>query len=72
MTSVICCVPRSVHAAYKSDEENLGISVVRALYDKRACLESTLGAERVRHTAVPLKPILRSLKGTLPPSCWRR
>ena len=66
MASVVCRVHRSVHAAYKDDEENIGVSV-RALYDKLACMEPTLGAELVRHTAAQLKPILRRLKGTLPP-----
>jgi hypothetical protein len=66
MASVVCRVRRSVNAAYKAKQEQIGVSI-RALYDKLECLEPGISAELVRHTAQQLEPIIRRLKGPLPP-----
>ena len=66
MALVVCRVRPSVHAAYQSRKEEVGVTV-RALYDKLECLEPEISAALVRHTAERLEPIIRRMKGTRPP-----
>lgn len=66
MASVVCRVRRSVNAAPKAKPEQIGV-FIRALYDKLECLEPGISAQLVQPTAQQLEPIIRQLKGTLPP-----
>lgn len=66
MAAVVCRIRRSVNAAYQAKQEQIGVSV-RALYDQLECLEPGISAALVRHTAEQLEPIIRQLKGTVPP-----
>jgi Transposase DDE domain len=66
MSTVVCRVRPSVHAAYLAKKDEVGVSV-RALYDKLECLEVGTSAALVRHTAERLEPIIRQMGGTSPP-----
>jgi hypothetical protein len=66
MALVVCRVRPSVNAAYQAKKEEVGVTV-RALYDKLECLEPGISAALVRHTAARLEPIIRRMKGTMPP-----
>lgn len=66
MASVVCRVHRSVHAAHRVSLEKSAVSI-RSIYNKLAHLEPDLSAELVRHTARKLTPIIRQMKGGLPP-----
>jgi len=66
MAAVVCRTQPSVHAAYQAKKAEIGVSV-RALYDKLTCLEPGLAAALVSHTAECLEPLIRRLKGTVPP-----
>src|SRR5262245_17056285 len=66
LATVVCRVHPSVHAAYRDNEEEVGVSV-RSLYDKLAATETGLSEALVRHSAERLRPILPVLKATLPP-----
>jgi hypothetical protein len=66
LATVVCRIHPSVHAAYKDNAEQVGVSV-RSLYDKLAATETDLSEALVRHTAEQLRPILPLLKATLPP-----
>jgi len=66
MASVVCRVHRSVHAAYQASIERMAVSI-RSIYNKLESLEPDLSAELVRHTARKLTPVIRQMKGGLPP-----
>jgi hypothetical protein len=66
LATVVCRIHPSVHAAYKDNEEGVGVAV-RSLYDKLAATETALSEALVRHTAEQLGPILPRLQATLPP-----
>ncbi len=66
LATVVCRIHRSVHAAYKDNEEEVGVSV-RSLYDKLATTETGLSEALVRHSAEQLRPILPLLQAALPP-----
>jgi IS4 transposase len=65
MATVACRIHPSVHAAYQEHKAQIGVTV-RALYDKLARTEPTLGEVLVEHCAGQLKPLLRKMKATLP------
>ena len=66
MASVVCRVHRSVHAAYQASLEQIAVSI-RSVYNKLESLEPDLSAELVRHTARKLTPVIRRMKGGMPP-----
>lgn len=66
MASVVCRVHRSVHSAYQASLEEIAVSV-KSVYTKLEHLEPNLSAELVRHTARKLAPVIRRMKGGLPP-----
>ena len=66
MSTVVCRIRPSVHAAYQAKKADVGVSV-RALYDKLASVELKTSAAVVEHTAERLEPIIRQMGGTSPP-----
>ena len=50
MTTVVCRVHRTIHAAYQASPAEIAVSL-KALYDKLEHLEPNVSAELVRHTA---------------------
>jgi hypothetical protein len=66
MATVVCRVHRTVHAAYQACLGEIGVSL-KAFYDKLGHLEPNVSAELVRHTARQLAPVIRQMKGELPP-----
>lgn len=66
LAAVACRIYPTVHAAYQDHKEQIAVTV-RALYDKLAHMELSLGEQLVRHTAEKLKPLLRRMRATLPP-----
>lgn len=66
MASVVCRIHRSVHAAYQASLEEIAVSI-KSVYTKLEHLEPNLSAELVRHTARKLTPVIRRMKGGLPP-----
>jgi hypothetical protein len=66
MASVVCRVHRSVHAAYQASLEKSAVSI-KSVYNKLEHLEPNISAELVRHTARKLAPVIRQMKGGLPP-----
>lgn len=66
MSSVVCRVHRSVHSAYQASLESIAVSV-ESVYHKLEGLEPNLSAEVARHSARKLAPVIRALKGGLPP-----
>jgi Transposase DDE domain len=66
MASVVCRVHGSVHAAHRASLEKSAVSI-RSIYNKLEHLEPNLSAELVRHTARKLTPVIRRMKGGLPP-----
>jgi hypothetical protein len=66
LASVVCRTHRSLNAAYRSAPSSVGVSV-QALYDKVAGVEPQTSAALVRHTAMRLEPLIRQMKGELPP-----
>ena len=57
MTTVVCRVKPSIHAAYQADD-HIGVSV-SAVYRRLARVSTNAGEQLVRHTAKRLEPILR-------------
>jgi IS4 transposase len=66
LSLVVCKFRPSVHAAYQADPGRVGVSL-RALYDKLDHTEPALTAALVRHSGQKLLPLLRRLRGGLPP-----
>ena len=57
MTTVVCRIKPSIHAAYQADD-HIGVSV-SAVYRRLARVRTDAGEQLVRHTATRLEPILR-------------
>ncbi len=57
MTTVVCRIKPSIHAAYQADD-HIGVSV-SAVYRRLARVSTNAGEQLVRHTAKRLEPILR-------------
>lgn len=66
MGQVVLGVQPSVHAAYQAQAEKLGVSD-QAVYDKLNHVELCVSAELVRDSARQADPVIRSLRGQLPP-----
>jgi hypothetical protein len=66
MATVVCRVHRTLHAAYQASLEEIAVSL-RSVYSKLEHLEPSISAELVRHTARKLTPVIRQMKGILPP-----
>lgn len=66
MATVVCRVHRTLHAAYQASLDEIAVSI-RSVYGKLEHLEPGISAELVRHTARKLTPVIRQMKGTLPP-----
>jgi IS4 transposase len=65
MSTVVCRIRPSVHAAYQADPDRLGVSL-RAVYDKLNGLEPGVTEAVVAHTAAKLAPVIRRLAGRRP------
>lgn len=65
MSTAVCRIRPSVHAAYQADPGRLGVSV-RAVYDKLSRLEPGVTEAVVAHTAARLAPVVRRLTGRRP------
>src|SRR5207244_13574478 len=65
MCLVVCRIRPSVHAAYQSMVDRIGVSI-RALYDKLRRMEPGLSAALVEYNAARLMPIIRTMRATLP------
>jgi hypothetical protein len=65
MSSVVCRIRPSVHAAFQADPDRLGVSV-RAVYDKLSRIEPGVTEAVVGHTAARLAPVIRRLVGRRP------
>jgi hypothetical protein len=57
---------RSIHAAYQASAAEVGVSL-RSVYTKLTNVEPATSAALVRHTADRLAPVIRRMKGGLPP-----
>jgi hypothetical protein len=66
MSLVVSRTHKTVNAAYQASAAEIGVTV-NALYDKLANVEATTSAALVRHTADRLAPVIRRMKGTVPP-----
>ena len=66
MGQVVLGVHPSVHAAYQAQAEQLGVSD-QAVYDKLNRVELGVSAELVRDSARQAAPVIRALRGGLPP-----
>ena len=65
MSTVVCRVHRSVHAAHQASLDRIAVSI-KSVYSKLEHLEPGLSAELVRHTARTLTPVIGRMKGALP------
>jgi len=66
MSEVVLGVSPSVHAAYQDRAASIPVTVT-AVYDKLKRIETNVSAELVRDSARKLAPIIRRLRGTVPP-----
>jgi len=66
MGQVVLGVQPSVHAAYQAQAEKIGVSD-QAVYDKLNHVELGVSAELVRDSARQAAPVIRTLRGELPP-----
>jgi hypothetical protein len=66
MSTVVCRVQGTLHAAYQGSPQAIAVSL-RSVYSKLEHLEPNLSAELVRHTARALTPVIERMKGALPP-----
>ena len=57
MTTVVCRIKPTIHAAYQADD-HIPVSV-SAVYQRLARVGPDAGRQRVRHTAQRLEPLLR-------------
>jgi IS4 transposase len=62
MSTVVCNVRPTIHAAFQANAESIGVSL-RAVYDKIDRTEPGLSAELVRHTARTLGPVITAMGG---------
>ena len=66
MSEVVLGVSPSVHAAYQDDSASIPVTVA-AVYDKLKGIETEVSAELVRDSARQLAPIIRLMRGNVPP-----
>jgi IS4 transposase len=66
MSEVVLGVSPSVHAAYQDHAASIPVTVT-AVYDKLKGIETEVSAELVRDSARQLAPIIRLMRGTVPP-----
>jgi hypothetical protein len=66
MSTVVCRVRNTLHAAYQGSPEAIAVSI-QSVYAKLEHLEPNLSAELVRHTARTLTPVIHRMKGARPP-----
>jgi IS4 transposase len=66
MSEVVLGVSPSVHAAYQDDAASVPVTVA-AVYEKLKGIETEVSAELVRDSARQLAPIVRLMRGTVPP-----
>jgi hypothetical protein len=66
MGLVVSRAHRSIHAAYQASAAEIGVSI-KSVYAKLAHVEPLTSAALVRHTADRLAPVIRRLRGELPP-----
>jgi IS4 transposase len=66
MSEVVLGVSPSVHAVYQDRAASIPVTVT-AVYDKLKRIETNVSAELVRDSARKLAPIIRRLRGTVPP-----
>jgi len=66
MGQVVLGVQPSIHAAYQTQAEKLGVSD-QAVYDKLNHVELGVSAELVRDSARQAAPVIQGLRATLPP-----
>ena len=65
MSTVVCRIRPSVHAAYQADPDAVGVSI-RAVYDTLNRVEVGTTEAVVAHTAATLGPVIRRLRGRRP------
>lgn len=66
MGLVVSRTHRSINAAYQASAAEIGVSI-RSVYAKLANVEAATSATLVRHTADRLGPVIRRMRGQLPP-----
>ena len=66
MGQVVLGVQPSIHAAYQVQAQKIGVSD-QAVYDKLNHVEPGVSAELVRDSARQAAPVIRALRGSLPP-----
>ena len=66
MSTVVCRIRASVHAAYQAVKETLSVSVT-AVYDKLDGVEPEVSAALVRHVAAQLQPVIEATGGEFAP-----
>jgi hypothetical protein len=66
MGTVVCGVRPSMHAAFQSRSEEIGVSI-KALYDKLKGIEPHVTRDLVRDTSARLAEIIDHTAGSLPP-----
>jgi hypothetical protein len=66
MSQVVQGSRRSVHAAFQSSKEDIGVSIT-SVYNKLNGIEADTSAELVRYAAGQVEPIIRKLLGKLRP-----
>lgn len=66
MGLVVSRTHRSIHAAYQASAAEVAVSI-QSVYAKLAHVEPATSAALVRHTADRLAPVIRRMKGGLPP-----
>jgi IS4 transposase len=67
MSEVVLGVHPSVHAAYQSQKDAIGVSTT-ALYNKLDRVETAVAAELVRDSARLAEPVVKALRASHP--CW--
>ena len=66
MSLVVSRTHRSINAAYQASPAEIGVALT-SLYAKLAHVEATTSAALVSHTADRLAPVIRHMRGELPP-----
>ncbi len=66
MAAVVTGTRKSIHHAYQTAEEKVGVSVV-AVYDKLQNIETCTSQALVRHLAKEAAPLIDQMGGALPP-----
>ena len=67
MTTVVCRIKPSIHAAYQADD-HISVSV-SAVYKRLARVNTDAGRQLVRHTAQRLEPSFDNTVGPIPTCC---